>query len=61
MSKPYIDNILSKNNDSEIYRLVSSYIHLCCNRTFDYDFRKGEYIVYDIIYRYLKIQIFSRK
>ena len=61
LSKPYIDNILSKNNDTEINRLVSNYIHLCCNRTFDYDFRKSEYIVYDIIYRYLKVKLFGRR
>lgn len=58
LSKSHIEYLLSINNDTEIDRLVCNYIHLCCNRTFDYDFRKCEYIVYDLLYRFLKEELF---
>lgn len=57
-SKPQIEYLRSINNNTEIDRLVCNYIHLCCNRTFDYDFRKCEYIVYDLLHRFLKEELF---
>ena len=64
-NKPILENIISLYNDKEIEilfgDLLSSYIHMAMNRIFMGKSRLNEFVVYDLLYRFIDSKIIRQK
>lgn len=55
-----IQNINDKKESQDFHYILSSIIHMDCNRLFRDEQRKHEYVLYDFLYRYYKKLAFSK-
>lgn len=62
--KRVISELLKKNRTKEltqsIENIMSSYIHMNCNRLFRVEQRKQEYILYDFLTRFYKKEVYKK-
>lgn len=56
-----IKEIAQKNEDIDIQKLLSSYVHMTINRIFRSKQRMHEMVIYDFLYRHYKSTIAQRK
>jgi thiopeptide-type bacteriocin biosynthesis protein len=63
--KRIISQILQKNKKNELTQevesIMSSYLHMNCNRLFRIEQRKQEYILYDFLTRFYKKEVYKNK
>ena len=55
-----VQNINDKKESQDFHYILSSIIHMDCNRLFRDEQRKHEYVLYDFLYRYYKKLAFSK-